>query len=158
MTDGRGPALTSHVLLHVLWLSGHLAVASFFLALMFPKEEAARRHHVHRLNSLKLPFGHLAPRWPSQLVAVWLTLDAATCAGFRPAALCAEMEHALIVFDAVYDPGGRGWEGEKLELVLQSGLFQLSTEVGRRPGRTRHESLCWQRPTCLNTRALWNST
>lgn len=53
---------------------------------------------------------HLAPRLPSQLVVVCLTLGAASCAGFGPAVLHVEMERVSIVFDAVYNPGERGEE------------------------------------------------
>ena len=37
-------------------------------------------------------------------------MGAASCTGFRPAVLHIEMERVPIVFDAVYNPGGRGEE------------------------------------------------
>ena len=42
---------------------------------------------------------------------MWLTLGAASGAGFRPAVLHVEVERVSVVFDAVYNPGaGRGVE------------------------------------------------
>ena len=44
-------------------------------------------------------------------------MGAASCAGFRPAVLHVEMKRVSIVFNAVYNPGGRGERGGKLELM-----------------------------------------
>lgn len=90
--------------------------------------------------TLEFTSSHLAPRWPSQLEVVWLTLGTAACAGSRPSVLHVEMERVSIVFDAVYNPGGRkAWVNVTVE------LFQLSSEPADDPGMC-HESCCWQRP------------
>lgn len=121
------------------WLSFHSSALSYF-----PRRRQGSIV-VPTVWTLAVTSSHLAPGWPSQLEAVWLTLGAASRAGFRPAVLHVEMERVSIVFDAVHNPGGRGVKRREAGVNVTVELFQLSIEPADDPGMC-HESCSWQRP------------
>lgn len=83
------------------WLSFHSTALSYFCRIRQGSPV------VTTVWTLESTSSHLALGWPSQQVAVWPTLGAASCTGIRPTALHVEMERVSIVFDAIYNPGKR---------------------------------------------------
>lgn len=118
--------------------------------------------------TLEFTSSHLAAGWPSQQVAVWPTLGAASCTGVRPAALHVEMERVSIVFNAIYNPGRRG-EEEGSWSQCNSRAFSIITGARRQPGNVPWELPLAETHVGLNTRRraqsggsdtwdLWTST